>query len=351
MGGYKWYLPLFFLVHNGIIDSMPTAGRSQLKTGKRPQQLVTRTLKEGDVLFEEGSRGRELFIIQEGKVGVYKDTPEGSIELATIEKNGIIGEMSLLDNQPRSATIRAIDPTAAIVISESVFQATLQKAPVWLTSIVKIVVSRLRDANKRMDQTVLRDRERGIVSLMLVLLPEFKYEFSSQLALGYDMVVVEAYYVCRLKKKEIEKLIARLEKREIIEVAEGTDHKKHICLKDLEVFRLFYEYLTLKSQQKKFREISIPQETVGILSNIAYVAQKSGKETAEGTTLLKSAFLEDMSDKNPDKIEKMLLDLRRRNLINIMPMGSDSQLIFKQETLSRIKKIKEWLPRFEMDVA
>ncbi len=207
---------------------MPSPERSQLKTGKRPQQLVIRTLKEGDVLFEEGSRGRELFIIQEGRVGVYKDTPEGSIELAVVETNGIIGEMSLLDNQPRSATIRAIETAKAVVINEKVFQATLQKAPMWLTSIVKIVVSRLRDANKRVDQTVLRDRERGLLSLLLIHLPEYKYELSSQIALSYDQVVVEAYYVCRLKKKEIEKLIARLGKREIIEVEEDTEHKRHI---------------------------------------------------------------------------------------------------------------------------
>ena len=276
---------------------MPGSERSQLKTGKRPQQLKTRTLKEGETLFEEGSRGREMFIIQEGKVGVYKDTPEKSIELAAIEKNGIIGEMSLLDNQPRSATIRAIDKSTVVVIDEKVFQATLQKSPVWLTSIIKIVVSRLRDANKRVDQTVLRDHERGLTSLMLVLLPENKYEFSSQLALSYDLIIVEAYYVCRLKRKEIEKLLAGIAKREILEIAEDTEQKKHICFKDLEVVRLFFEYLTLKSQQKNFREISIPQEVVGVLSNIAYIAQKSGTETAEGTKLSKSDFIEDMADK------------------------------------------------------
>lgn len=330
---------------------MPVSDRSQLKTGKRPQQLNTRVLKEGDILVEEGSHGREMFIIKLGKVGVYKDTPEGSVELAVIDRNGIIGEMSLLDNQPRSATIRAVEKTTVIIIDEKVFNATLQKSPVWLNSIIKIVVSRLRDANRRVDQTVLRDHERGLISLMLVLLPENKYEFSSQIALNYDMVIVETYYVCRLKKKEIEKLFVGIEKREILEIAEDTEQKKHICFKDLEVIKLFYEYLTLKSQQKTFREISIPQDAVGVLSNIAYIAQKSGTETPEGTKLSKSAFMEDMADKDRDKLEKTLLELRRRNLINILPEGADSIIIFKPETLSRIKKIKEWLPRFEMDVS
>jgi len=330
---------------------MISGERTGLKTGKRPQQLNTRTVKKGETLFNEGSSGRELFIIQEGKVGVYKDTAEGSVELATIEKPGIIGEMSLLDNQPRSATIRAIEDTTVIVIDQKMFEATLQKAPVWLTSIVKIVVSRLRDTNRRVDQTVLRDRERGLASLMLLLLPESRYEFSSRIALNYDMVIIEAYYVCRLKKKEIEKLIEGFQKREIVLVEEDTDHKKHICIKDLEVLKLFHEYLNLKSQQKKFKEIGIPQESISVLANIEYVAQKSGAETAEGTRLSKADFMEDMADKGRDKVEKTLLDLRRRNLINIMPEGQDLIIIFKPETISRIKKIKEWLPRFEMDVA
>lgn len=329
---------------------MPSVDRAQLKTGKRPQQLVTKVLKEGDVLFDEGSRGRELFIIQEGRLGVYKRSSEGEIELATVEKNGVIGEMSLLDKEPRSATIRAIENTTCIVINEAVFNTTLSKAPVWLNSIVKIIVSRLRDANRRVDQTVLRDRERGLVSIMLLLLPENKYEFSSRVALSYDLIIVEAYYVSRLKKKEIQKLLAGLEKRGIIETEEDSDHKKHVCIKDLEVFRLFDEFLDLKSQQKTFRERSIPEESIGILSNIAYVAQKSGTEHLEGTRLMKAALLNDLADKNPDRIEKNLLDLRRRNLINTLPEENDTLIIFRPEVLSRIKKIKEWLPRFEMDV-
>ncbi|MGD9200746.1 MAG: cyclic nucleotide-binding domain-containing protein [Chitinispirillia bacterium] len=324
--------------------------RSKLKTGKRPQQLLTKSLKKDEFLFREGSTGRELFIVKEGKVGVYRESQEGLVELAVIEKNGIIGEMSLLDNQPRSATIRALENSNIIVINEKIFQAALQTAPLWLTSIVKIVVSRLRDINKRVDQTVLRDRERGLVSLLLLLLPENKHEFSSRTALEYNLVIVEAYYVCRLKKKETERILSRLEKRKIISILNGTDSTRHICFDDLDIINLFYEYLTLKSQQKTFREINIPQEEISILSNIAYVAQKSGIEKKEGTILSKSSLIKDISDKNLDTIDKSLLGLKRRNLINILPEENDSVIIFKKESLSRIKKIKEWLPRFTTEI-
>lgn len=321
--------------------------RSQLKTGQRPIQPAVRTYKPGDVLFEEGTQGKELFVIKEGKVAVYKNTPEGQIELAQVEEGGLIGEMSLLDNLPRSATVKATKETKAMIINPVTFQATMQEVPVWLSSIIKIVVSRLRDANKRVDLPILRDRERGVVSLLLLLLPTCRYEYNSCTALDYDMVLAEIYYICRLKKKEIVGLLLGLKRRGILEIVEATVNKKHICIKDLEVLRIFEEYLILKSQKRTFRETEISDEALGVLNNIAYVAQKSGIETEEGTSLLKSSLVADLADRRTDRLEMVLVDLKRKNLINMLPSDKDVQIIFRKEALTRIKKIKEWLPRFD----
>lgn len=326
---------------------MSVSGRSELKTGKRPVQKALRAFKPGEVIFEEGSRGRELCIIEAGVVGVYKETGEGQIELARIPKGGVIGEMSLLDNLPRSATVKAIETTRALMINQQVFLAITQKLPAWLNSIIKIVVSRLRDANKRVDQSVLRDKERGLASLLLLLLPQYKYEVSSTMALGYNLLSVEAYYVCRLKKKDIARLIDALAKKGIVEVQEDTERKKHVLVADIEVLRLYEEYLSLKSQKKTFREASVPEDAVTVLSNIAYVAQKLGRETPEGTTLLKSALLDDLKEKDPKKVDKTLLELSKRSLVSIAPQDNDALIVFQKKVLTRLKKIKEWLPKFE----
>jgi CRP-like cAMP-binding protein len=327
---------------------MPTEGMSPLKTGQRPIQLNIRSLKPGDVLCEEGTQGRELYIIEDGKLSVYKSTQEGAtIELATVGKGNIIGEMSLLDNLPRSASVKAIDPTKVLVINQQVFLQTLLTTPPWLNSIITIIVSRLRDANKRVDASILRDRERGLVCLMLLLLPSYRHEYASTAALDYNLVCVEAFFVCRLRRKEISRLLDQLRDRALISVEEDAAHVKHVCIRDVEVLKLFEEYLILKSQQKTFRESSIPDDSVAMLSNIAYVAQKSGTETDEGIVLSKAALLEDLQDKDAGHLEKNLLDLRRRGLINLMPTDNDTQIIFRKEALSRIKKIREWLPKFE----
>jgi CRP-like cAMP-binding protein len=323
--------------------------RSELKTGKRPVLQQTRSLKPGEILFEEGTQGRELFIIQEGKVGIYKDTPDGRIELAVVEKGGIIGEMSLLDNLPRSATVQAVEPCKVLIVNQASFDKIMQEIPVWLQSIIKIVVSRLRDANKRVDQSVLRDKERGLANLLLLLLPTMTIKKESCAAIEFEQLITEAFFVCRLRKKEIKKTVETLAKRNLLKILVEKDGIQWVLVREPEILKLFDEYCSLKSLKQSFKEISIPEQAVTTLKNIAYVSQKNGKESSEGTTIMKSVLVKDFSEKNTGHLDRNLLDLRRHNLINLSPVDNDMAITFRDEDLRRITKIKEWLPHFEQE--
>lgn len=323
--------------------------RNVLKTGKRPVQQQIRSLKPGETLFEEGTQGREFFIMQEGRAGIYKDTPDGRIELAVVEQGGIIGEMSLLDNLPRSATVRALDPCKVLVVNQASFEKIMQDIPVWLQSIIKIVVSRLRDVNKRVDQSVLRDKERGVAHLLLLLLPAMKTRKESCAAIEYDQLIFETFFICRLRKKEIKKTIDNLVKRQLLTIISEKDGSQWVLVKEPEGLKLFDEYRLLKSQKQSFKEVSIPEDAVVTLKNIAYVAQKNGKESSDGTSIMKSVLVKDFSEKNAGQIDRSLLDLRRRSLINVAPSGSDMTITFRGEDLRRITKIKEWMPHFERE--
>jgi CRP-like cAMP-binding protein len=312
-------------------------------------QLTVRTVKPSEKLFTEGAAGSEMFIVQEGRLGVYKTSGGAEIEIGRVEKGAVIGEMPLV-SVIHSTTVKAIDQSTVLVIDEQTFQSALLSVPIWLRSIIRVVASRLRDEDRRLDQAVLRDRERGLLTLMLLMLPSQKHEFSSAPALDYDAFIREAYFVCRLKKNEIFKVLSAFEKRGILSIVQDAAQVRHLCIADLEVLGLYEEYLTLKGQKKTFKELAIPEESMALLGNIAYVAQKSGVETEEGTTLLKSVLLHDLEVKNTDQLEKNLLDLKRRNLVNIMPSGGDLMIIFKKQDQSRIKKIKEWMSRLEMEI-
>ena len=62
-------------------------------------------------------------------------------------------------------------------------------------------------------------------------------------------------------------------------------------------------------------------------------------------------LLDDIAMKNKEQLDKHLLDLRRRSLINLLPTENDTLIVFKKETLGRIKKIQEWIPRFSQELS
>ena len=83
-----------------------------------------------------------------------------------------------------------------------------------------------------------------------------------------------------------------------------------------------------------------------------YVAQKYGKLQKNGETIMNKAdFLRDIDVRKIEATEKILLDLRRKNLIGLFPSADGEEISFATNIVLRIKKIHEWLPRFEMEVS
>ena len=68
--------------------------------------------KAGEIIFKEGSKGRDLFIIKSGQVQITNKTEQGVEQIVTTLHDGqVFGEMSLIDKGPRSATVKALIST------------------------------------------------------------------------------------------------------------------------------------------------------------------------------------------------------------------------------------------------
>ncbi len=81
-----------------------------VKQGGAPADLdrFLLELKAGEVIFEEGDAGDEMFVIQSGTVEIVKKRKGVEKPLATLEKGDFFGEMSILENLPRTAKARAV---------------------------------------------------------------------------------------------------------------------------------------------------------------------------------------------------------------------------------------------------
>jgi len=105
--------------------------------------MTMRALKD-DVVFFKGTVGNQMYIVLGGKVGVFK----GEKCIAELRTGDMFGEMALVNKEPRSATVKALEASHLFVLSESTFQYLLTKrvAVQLLLNIVHTMSQRLKAA-------------------------------------------------------------------------------------------------------------------------------------------------------------------------------------------------------------
>ena len=110
-----------------------------------------RTLKAGEILFNEGEFADSLFIIQKGQIRLYKPKGKGFVELAVLRTGEVIGEMAYFDEdgsgRKRSCSASAVTPVDVIEISFAAFGKTMQSLNPWFKTIINTLVTRLRKTN------------------------------------------------------------------------------------------------------------------------------------------------------------------------------------------------------------
>ena len=107
----------------------------------------TKSIKAGEVVFEEGEVGDMAFLIVSGEVEIYRKNGNDDRVLATLGRGELIGEMSLIDNHPRIASARALQDTEVRIISRDSLQqrlARLEQTDRVLRRLIAVLVSRIR---------------------------------------------------------------------------------------------------------------------------------------------------------------------------------------------------------------
>ncbi len=113
---------------------------------------------EGDLLLEEGAPGSNCYIIQSGKVEVFRHVSGRRVSLGTLEPGDIVGEMALITAQPRVASVVALEETETVVLNKDVFIHNLKKLPSWMEKSILALAQRLSDSNVKLTDTIIFDR-------------------------------------------------------------------------------------------------------------------------------------------------------------------------------------------------
>ncbi len=115
------------------------------------------------VIFREGKPGNAAYVVQEGKVEVFK-TLNGDEEviLGTIEAGGLFGELALVDNKPRMASARATERTVLIAINRQTFEKKMAGSDRFIKAILRILLGNYRTVVRRAALAEAKLKEHGI---------------------------------------------------------------------------------------------------------------------------------------------------------------------------------------------
>jgi signal transduction histidine kinase len=174
-------------------------------------------LKAGEMLIEEGSAGDSMYIVVEGEFQISKRSAQQDIKLDVREPGAVIGEMSLLDHAPRSASARALSDSRLLMIDQATFDQLLSSSSTAAVAMLHTVTTRLRQ-----NEALLHQREKlaGLGTLAAGLAHELNNPAAAaqrsvdllrqslakwqQLTLRLDRLTLDASQLDRLDRLRIE---------------------------------------------------------------------------------------------------------------------------------------------------
>lgn len=107
---------------------------------------------QSETIFREGDVGDELYILVEGEVQVFKSQGSDELVLSTMTDGSYFGEMAILDDEPRSASVRATRDARLLVLKGEQLKELIFQMPEIAFEIFKVLTSRIRKADRRLDE-------------------------------------------------------------------------------------------------------------------------------------------------------------------------------------------------------
>ncbi len=120
--------------------------------------VIKRRFKRGELVVEQGKKTNALFIILTGRARVLTTDSRGrEVILANLSPGDYIGEMSLIDNEPHSASVRAEIQTDVLMLGRVEFARCLPENTSMAYAVMKGLVQRLRHADRKIESLALMD--------------------------------------------------------------------------------------------------------------------------------------------------------------------------------------------------
>lgn len=107
--------------------------------------LLGKIYNDGEIIVRQGETGDCMFVIQSGRVEVFREENNNEVRLAILQDNDFFGEMALVEREKRSATVRSMGESQILTIDQKVFLRQVNEDPSFAFRVLKKMSQRIRE--------------------------------------------------------------------------------------------------------------------------------------------------------------------------------------------------------------
>jgi CRP-like cAMP-binding protein len=157
-----------------LLGSVPVFSTlEQADLGRIAQLAVPRSFDSGQVVFREGDRSDTCYVVHAGRARAVHDHGDGrTITLATFGSGDIFGELALFEDERRSATVEALEPTSVLAVLGPDMRRLMAEHPQIAMRLLIALARRLRESNERLARRSFQTVQSRVASVLSELVAQ-----------------------------------------------------------------------------------------------------------------------------------------------------------------------------------
>ena len=158
------------------------------KSTEKPKKTGNmRTYDVGEIIFCEGEVGKELFIVQAGRVKIFKYVKGQEVVLNVMKDGDIFGELALIDNKPRYASAMPMELSNIITISKQNFSTITETNPGLMAKVITVLSERVWTSYKKTVNAKLADINYRFADMLLLLAEQARAKIAPKIKYNFNM--------------------------------------------------------------------------------------------------------------------------------------------------------------------
>lgn len=220
-----------------VVDRRQLLSRITIFEGLRPDELerlleisVTRKLRARQVLFRKGDPGKQLFGVMRGRLRVSAGDADGKeVVFAFLDPGEVFGEIALLDSNPRSATVEAIEPSELLTLHRRDLIPFLEQHPRVAIQLAGVLAGRLRRLDELVEDMAFLAVPGRLAKKLLALVEAYGRETPDGIRIDLKLPQHELGELVGVTRESVNKQLRAWVDRGIVSVDRGfiTIHKGH----------------------------------------------------------------------------------------------------------------------------